>query len=293
MPSPEAGWKREDGCPPDELLAAALDGGRLGEEDAQGLFGHIAECEACLGRIDALSTPPALKKLFNAPLRAAAPVRAVTIIRANESGRYAFLGPPRREGDLGTLGPYRILHSVGRGGSAVVFLGWDDGLDIPVAVKVLKDRDNKAAGERLRREASSGAQFNHPRIVRVTKLYLEHEPPFFTMEYVGGETLDKRIGHLDHRTAARIALDVATGLARLHTEGWVHQDIKPENVVLPEQAKQKECWPGASVGSSEGRARRAPPARKSSTSAWHSAAAATCRPPTGSAPATGAPSRSR
>src|SRR4051794_15020305 len=242
MQSLEASWKREDGCPPDELLAVALDEGRLSEEESQRLFGHIAECEACLGRMDDLSTPPALKTLLNAPLRAAGPLLAGTIVRSNEAGRYDFLGPPKREGDLGTLGPYRILHPVGRGGSAVVFLGWDDGLDIPVAVKVLKDRNNKAAGERLGREARSGGRVNHPRIVRGTNLHLEHDPPFFTMEYVGGETLDKRIGHLGHGTAARIALDVATGLAELHKEGWVHQDIKPENVLLPETSSQKERW---------------------------------------------------
>jgi hypothetical protein len=84
-----------------------------------------------------------------------------------------ILGPPRREGDIGSLGRYDVVRWLGMGGMGIVFLAHDSQLDRPVAIKALKPHraDDPASRRRFLREARAIAALKHDHIVssRFTK----------------------------------------------------------------------------------------------------------------------------
>ena len=134
-------------------------------------------------------------------------------------------------------GRYELGPVLGRGGMAVVHAGTDTTLGRPVAVKILADRyaDDDRFVERFRREAQASARLNHPNIVSVYDTGDEDGIHYIVMELVDGETLAdllRREGPLSVERSARIAADVAKALAVAHTEGIIHRDVKPGNVML-------------------------------------------------------------
>jgi WD40 repeat protein len=158
--------------------------------------------------------------------------------------------PPGR-----TLGRYRVVRELGRGGQAVVYLAQDPELGRTVALKVLQSEPgwlSEARRERLQREATALARLDHPGICTIYEAQLAGETPFLAMRYVAGEPLAMRLRrareHPDPRptvllgalpdTAARIervlALceEIARALHAAHTTGVVHRDVKPGNVML-------------------------------------------------------------
>jgi len=133
---------------------------------------------------------------------------------------------------------YRIEKSIGRGGMAHVFLARDVLLDRQVAIKVLFPEHAKDPNfvERFRREAQSVAGLNHPNIVSVYDWGQTRDTYFMAMEYVPGITLAEHItrnqGRITPKGAARIAAEVASALAFAHSNGVVHRDIKPGNILI-------------------------------------------------------------
>ncbi len=157
--------------------------------------------------------------------------------RAAQPPTLEFLGPPRHAGDLGTLGPYRVLELLGHGGMGIVLRGRDEVLDRVVALKVLSPA--LAHGrDRIRfvREARAAAQVRHDHVVEVHAVANPADGlPYIVMEYLAGPTLAqaiRRAGRLGPREAASAAMQVAEGLAAAHAAGLVHRDIKPSNVML-------------------------------------------------------------
>jgi tetratricopeptide (TPR) repeat protein len=153
------------------------------------------------------------------------------------AGGLFFLGPPRQEGDLGSLGPYRVLAELGRGGMGIVLKAHDDALQRTVAIKVLRpDLADDTARARFLHEARALARFQHDHVVRVHAV--SSEPgrlPYLVMEHLDGETLAARLRarqRLARREAAALAAHVADGLAAAHAAGLVHRDVKPANVLL-------------------------------------------------------------
>jgi serine/threonine protein kinase len=148
-----------------------------------------------------------------------------------------FLGPSAHPGDLGMLGPYRILKELGRGGMGIVFLAYDPSLQRTVALKVLPpERADARARARFVREAQAAAGIEHDYVVPVHVVANPADgPPYLVMPYVEGLTLRERIkteGRLDPRDAARICQQMAEGLAAAHRAGLIHRDVKPGNVML-------------------------------------------------------------
>jgi serine/threonine protein kinase len=134
-----------------------------------------------------------------------------------------------------TLGPYRLERLLGQGGFAWVFVGRHrDGAE--TAVKVLKPR---YAGDpqfepRFRHESETAARLDHPNVVRIGPIGRDGEHVYFTMDLCA-ESLAARIareGPLPEAEILRIARDVVRGLGYAHTQGIVHRDIKPDNVLL-------------------------------------------------------------
>jgi Tol biopolymer transport system component/tRNA A-37 threonylcarbamoyl transferase component Bud32 len=145
---------------------------------------------------------------------------------------------PDRLEDLTTAltGRYEIDREIGQGGMATVYLARDIKHNRQVAVKVLRPDLAAALGhERFLREIEIAANLTHPHIL---PLYDSGEADgflYYVMPYIEGDTLRDRIekeGELPVTEAVRIIREVADALAFAHSQGVVHRDIKPDNVML-------------------------------------------------------------
>lgn len=150
---------------------------------------------------------------------------------------FSFLAPPIATGDIGSLGQYRILNCVGRGGMGIVFRAFDPKLQRIVAVKVLAPETaiDPLARKRFEREARSAAAVSHPHLVVIHAVDESYNPPYLVMEFIQGKTLADKIatqGALTVKEILRIGGQVAEGLAAAHKHGLVHRDLKPANILL-------------------------------------------------------------
>jgi eukaryotic-like serine/threonine-protein kinase len=134
-----------------------------------------------------------------------------------------------------SVGPYQLERLLGQGGFAWVFVGRDaDGT--PLAVKVLKPR---YAGDpqfetRFRNEAETAAQLQHPNIIRILAVARTGPHVYFAMDLCA-DSLAARIqreGPLAEADILRVAADVARGLQFAHTQGFIHRDLKPDNILI-------------------------------------------------------------
>jgi serine/threonine-protein kinase len=135
-----------------------------------------------------------------------------------------------------TVGKYRILERLGRGGMGIVYKALDETLDREVAIKVLNPDINDAELlKRFRAEAISLARLNHPGIATIYELHRQGDELLMVMEFVRGETLQalsERVGPLEPPQAAHICVQVLNALAHAHRAGIVHRDLKPANVMV-------------------------------------------------------------
>jgi serine/threonine protein kinase len=134
-------------------------------------------------------------------------------------------------------GRYRVEREVGRGGMGSVWLCRDERLGRSVAVKQVGGLPGESSLHLARalREARHSAALNHPNVVAIFDALEEGDHVWLVMEYVPSRTLDQIVredGPLDPRLAARIAADVADGLAAAHSLGTVHRDVKPSNILV-------------------------------------------------------------
>lgn len=141
-------------------------------------------------------------------------------------------------------GRYRVLRHLADGGMATVLLATDTRLDRDVALKVM--RPDLAADEtfvsRFRREARSAARLSHPNVVPVFDQGEDGGQVFLAMEYVEGRTARAVInseGALTPRAALDILEAVLTGLAAAHEAGYIHRDVKPENILIADRGPVK------------------------------------------------------
>ncbi len=130
---------------------------------------------------------------------------------------------------------YVIERELGRGGMALVYLARDLRHGRPVALKVILPMAAGDGAERFDREIRVTAGLQHPNILPVFDSGRTAGRPWYTMPYVAGETLRRRLereGPLPMAEAVRLAREIADALAYAHALGVVHRDIKPENILL-------------------------------------------------------------
>ncbi|MEM9598920.1 MAG: serine/threonine-protein kinase [Acidobacteriota bacterium] len=163
--------------------------------------------------------------------------------------------PPRQKTDLGdylrrpgrpadapsrppaSIGPYRLLHEIGRGGMGRVFLAEQTApVRRRVAVKLL--REHLAVGEALARfelERQALAMMSHPNIAQIFEAgTTEAGLPYFVMEYVPGLAITEfaKRHRLSVPARLRLFLRVCGAVQHAHRKGVVHRDLKPSNILV-------------------------------------------------------------
>lgn len=135
------------------------------------------------------------------------------------------------------VGPYRLVRLLGIGGMGEVYEGEDTRLGRTVAVKLLAPHllDQREFHQRLEREARTLSRLNHPHICALYDIGQQDGADYLVMEYLQGETLEARIrrqGALPLLEATQIAMQIGRALEHAHTQGLVHRDLKPGNIML-------------------------------------------------------------
>ena len=139
---------------------------------------------------------------------------------------------------------YEIVRSIGEGGMANVYLGYDTILDRNVAIKVLRgdlSNDEKFV-RRFQREALSASSLSHPNIVEMYDVGEDNGIYYIVMEYVEGQTLKqllKRRGSLTLSEAIDIMLQITDGMAHAHDSYIIHRDLKPQNIMIQDDGQIK------------------------------------------------------
>jgi len=134
-----------------------------------------------------------------------------------------------------TLGQYRIVARIGRGGMATVYRAHQASLDRDVAIKVLPDffAEDEGYRERFQQEARSIARLKHPNILNVFDFGQERGITYLVLELVEGGTLAERLGRpMDLHDVIRIIRPIASALDHAHAQGVLHRDIKPSNILI-------------------------------------------------------------
>jgi len=146
--------------------------------------------------------------------------------------------PPEVEPDLcgETIGRYRLLEVLGKGGFGTVYLARDTELERPVAIKILRSALPKDdSRERFEDEARLIANLKHPRIVTVHDVgRYRDKNPFIVMEYVEGQPFNLALesSRLTTRQVAQVFVGLAQTVHYAHTRGLIHRDLKPSNILL-------------------------------------------------------------
>ena len=134
-------------------------------------------------------------------------------------------------------GRYEIKEIIGVGGMAVVYKAYDNIDDRVVAIKILKDEylSNDEFKRRFKNESKAIAVLSHPNIVRVYNVSFGDRIQYIVMEYVDGITLKEYIeqqGAVNWKEAVHFMGQILAALQHAHDKGIVHQDIKPQNILL-------------------------------------------------------------
>jgi hypothetical protein len=241
--------------------------GQLTEAEAAGVESHLLGCARCLTTVHALETSDTLASVLRqaGALPARSEDEVVTALvgrlkqlppaeRPTRAGfpagclplsaeatplpeALALLAPAQAAGELGRLGPYRILRVLGAGGMGVVYEAEDTRLRRLVALKTLRPllAAWPEARKRFLREARAVAGLNHEHIVAIYQVGEEGGLPYLAMPLLDGSNLEARIHReppLSLVEVLRIGREVAEGLAAAHARDIVHRDIKPENIWL-------------------------------------------------------------
>src|SRR3954471_21329847 len=172
-------------------------------------------------------------------------------------------GPPANEGDAASLPPglaladYVIDRPLGGGGFGITYLARDSNLQLPVAIKeyfpsewVARAPDNAVRVrssnpehqeqydwglERFLDEARALATFRHPNIVRVLRYFRANGTAYIVMEYESGLPLKRWVPQnmpLSQKTLLSVIYPLLDGLEAVHNSGFLHRDIKPDNIYV-------------------------------------------------------------
>jgi serine/threonine protein kinase len=139
----------------------------------------------------------------------------------------------------------QIIQALNSGGTAEVYLGVDEYTGTPVAVKELKPSFFKSefVREKFLEEANQYLYLDHPNIVKLKDFIKHNETHYLVMEYVDGKNLSDHIsqvtGPIPIQNIALILNEVLSAIGYVHTQGLIHLDIKPANIMLSDRNEIK------------------------------------------------------
>jgi eukaryotic-like serine/threonine-protein kinase len=232
-------------CPtPETLLAFA--NGDLSESRLEGMDAHLESCSCCeqrLAELDHVVDPIVVE------LRRGIPEEFVASTSEERSRTGLGLNPRGSTATLpDQLDEFRIIREIGRGGMGIVFEAYQGSLNRHVALKMLPNRGDVA---RFRREAKAAGRLHHTNIVPVFGIGEYEGRHYYVMQFIAGRGLDNLLAErrngrgqtgdgaaataIDYRAAARIGVQAAEALAYAHSQGVIHRDVKPSNLLLDAQ----------------------------------------------------------
>ncbi|MFM7516909.1 MAG: serine/threonine protein kinase, partial [Pirellula sp.] len=133
------------------------------------------------------------------------------------------------------IGSYTIEKVLGRGGMGIVYKAYQTKLGRPVALKMILGgaHVSEQVMSRFTAEAKAVAHLQHPNIVQIFEVGEHDGLPFFSLEYVNGPPLDKKLDGkpIAPDDAARWLIDICTAMQYAHDNGVLHRDLKPANVL--------------------------------------------------------------
>jgi len=145
-----------------------------------------------------------------------------------------------------TLGKYQVMEIIGRGGMGMVFKVWDTLEDRAKAIKTVPPEValSPLAFDDLKREISLASGVIHPNVVKVLSLETQDGQYFIVMEYITGESLEKKIARTEDRKLAegdviRIMKKAAEGIIEAHARNVIHRDLKPRNIMEADDGQVK------------------------------------------------------
>jgi serine/threonine-protein kinase len=134
------------------------------------------------------------------------------------------------------IGDYELLEKIGEGGMGVVYQARQKSLGRIVALKMIQRGALASAADmaRFRAEAAAAARLEHPHVVPVYEVGQQDGEPYFSMKYVAGTTLAKKLadGPLAACETAQLLLPVCRAIAYAHQQGIIHRDLKPSNILI-------------------------------------------------------------
>ena len=132
---------------------------------------------------------------------------------------------------------YEPVGRIGSGGFAEVYEAFDVTLDEPVALKIVAD--GRSMNARIVREVEAAAALSHPNIVELYDWFADGESTVLVWELVRGESLDKLDEVLGDGDVVAVGVELLEALAYAHSQGIVHRDVKPQNVMLSDEGHVK------------------------------------------------------
>jgi serine/threonine protein kinase len=140
---------------------------------------------------------------------------------------------------------YVLKQEIGKGSFGIIYLAVDRTLRRSVAIKTLDLPLRQHANfhhfvRQFYKEAIVLAQFSHPHIIGVKDFFIENRLPYIVMDYIPGQTLDRIVlpdRPLPETTAIEYIRQIGTALEAVHSQGLVHRDIKPKNLILDRDRK--------------------------------------------------------
>ena len=236
-------------CPTTGELAVALRGRHSPEADAE-LAAHLTGCPVCQRRLEQLAGGSGWLPTWSKGRDVTKPAsnflnKAIQALESHPAGtesetasaRLDFLQPTDQPGMLGCFGGYEVLALVASGGMGIVLKARDPGLSRVVALKILPPAlaANALARARFIREARAAAAVVHEHVVPIYAVDECAGLPYIVMQFIQGRTLSERIratAPLPVEEILRIGAQTAAGLAAAHSQGLIHRDVKPGNILL-------------------------------------------------------------
>ncbi len=202
---------------------------------------HLASCGLCRERLEKESGDPSwldkVRASLTQPIDANEENNASPASATPPDPVLSLLDSSSHPDSLGKIKDYEILGVLGRGGMGAVLRAFDPGLNRFVALKILSPHlaANATARKRFLREARAAAAIAHENVIAIHGVSEFKGIPYLVMPLIRGDSLQKRMrenGPLELEEVLRIGLQTASGLAAAHSQGLIHRDVKPANILL-------------------------------------------------------------